>query len=95
MSGITPYSSGEGNVADRCRAAVLEIGEQVDRLRVHLGRLDPERLRMSPLRFQALLVGFDIYARMLDDALNDIVAELRPPAVPARRDLEMVAGENR
>ncbi|MFI5928480.1 hypothetical protein ACIA3K_21280 [Micromonospora sp. NPDC051543] len=50
---------------------------------------------MSPLRFQALLVGFDIYARMLDDALNDIVAELRSPAAPGRRDLEMVAGENR
>lgn len=95
MSGITPYSSGEGNGADRCRAAVVEIGEQVDRLRVQLGRLDPERLRMSPLRFQALLVGFDIYARMLDDALNDIIADLRAYATASTRDLESAAGERR
>lgn len=95
MSGITPYSSGEGNGADRYRAAVVEIREQVDRLRVQLGRLDPERLRMSPLRLQALLVGFDIYARMLDDALNDIVADLRASAAPSGRDLESAVGDRR
>ncbi|MEU1586895.1 hypothetical protein [Micromonospora sp. NPDC005710] len=95
MSGITPYSSGESNGADRCRAAVVEIGEQVERLRVQLGRLDPERLRMTPLRLQALLVGFDIYARMLDDALNDIVTDLLTTAAPSGRDLESAAGEKR
>lgn len=96
MSGITPYSVVTGNAADDCRAAAADIGARLDMLREHLAGLDPARLRISPSRLADLLVGYDIYARMLDDALHDIAGGLQPPVeAPRRSDVELAGGDCR
>ncbi|MGC4879749.1 hypothetical protein ACLQ26_26215 [Micromonospora sp. DT43] len=92
MSGITPYLRGEGNMADACRDAAVGISDQLDRLRAHLASLDLARLQMSAVRREALLTGYDIYVRMLDDALHDIAAGLQEEPDPRRSDTALVGG---
>ncbi|MEU8328671.1 hypothetical protein [Micromonospora sp. NPDC048839] len=95
MRGITPYPQCEGNIADACRDAAAGIGAQLDRLRAHLASLEPARLRMSAARHDALLTGYDIYARMLDDALQDIASGLQTEAELRLSDLTLAAGASR
>ncbi len=95
MSGITPHSPGESNVAETCREAAAGIGAQLDLLRGHLAGLDPARLGMSAGRLRSLMAGYDIYARMLDDALADIARNVQHPAGPRRSDVELTGGECR
>ncbi|MGC4812251.1 hypothetical protein ACLQ29_17145 [Micromonospora sp. DT228] len=95
MRGITPYPQGQGNIAEACRDAAAGISTQLDRLRAHLASLDPARLRMSASRRDALLTGYDIYARMLDDALHDIAGDLQTEADLRPADLALAAGGSR
>lgn len=96
MSGITPYSRGGGNVADSCHEAAADIAARLGLLRAHLAGLDPARLDLPPSRFADLMSGYDIYARMLDDALHDIARDLRVPAeAPRRSDVELAGAEAR
>ena len=95
MSGITPYSPCEGNVAESCRAAAAGIGAQLELLRAHLTELDPVRLGMSASQLRSLVAGYDIYARMLDDALADIARGVQQPSATRRADVELTGGEAR
>ncbi|GAB7052333.1 hypothetical protein [Catenuloplanes indicus] len=96
MSGITPYLQGGGNAADACRDAAADIAARLGTLRSHLAGLDADRLRMPPSRLADLLAGYDIYARMLDDALHDIAVGLqRAVPAPRRSDVELAGGEYR
>jgi hypothetical protein len=80
MSGTTPY-------ADHCRDSAADVGARLRALRAHLASLDPARVGLPRARLADLLAGFDIYARMLDDALHDIAAEL-----PRVDELELAGG---
>ena len=77
MSGTTPYAQCSGDAADACRDSAAEVGARLRVLRGRLATLDPARLRMTGARLEDLLAGFDIYARMLEDALHDIAGDLR------------------
>ena len=54
-----------------------EIQNQLDHIRSLMLSLEARRLGLSSGRFQALMTGYDIYVRMLNDALTDIAADLR------------------
>lgn len=96
MSGITPYTSGVGNVADSCLDTAAEIGVLLRQLRRHLAVLDRATLPDLPAgRLQDLLAGYDIYARMLDDALHDIARHLRTSQAIRRSEVELVGGDCR
>jgi hypothetical protein len=95
MSGITPHSPGESNVAGSCRDTAAVVGTQLELLRGHLAGLDPARLGMSTGQLRSILAGYDIYARMLDDALADIAGAVQAPADPRRSDVELTGGECR
>lgn len=110
MSGITPYSPGVGNAADSCLDAAADIGVRLRQLRRHLTSLDRAGLAELPAgRLQDLLAGYDIYVRMLDDALHDIARDLRsaqathrpeaathrPEAATHRSEVELVGGDCR
>ncbi|MDR7274255.1 hypothetical protein [Catenuloplanes atrovinosus] len=82
-------------MADTCRTAAAGIGAQLELLRGHLAGLDPARLGMSAAQLRALLAGYDIYVRMLDDAIEDIAGSVRRPAGPRRSDVELAGGESR
>jgi hypothetical protein len=83
MSGITPYKPGVGNTADSCLDVAAEIGVRLRQLRRHLAALDQAGLADLPAgRLQDLLAGYDIYTRMLNDALHDIAQDLRSAQAP-------------
>ncbi|WP_433388615.1 hypothetical protein [Micromonospora sp. KLBMP9576] len=67
--------------ADRCGAAAADVERQLGRLRGHLASLEPGGLGLTAARFEALLAGYDVYVRMLADALTDIAAALADRAV--------------
>ena len=77
MSGTTCYSPRPADAAGVCRAAAAEIGAGLGALRAKVGVLDPAWPGVPATRLAELLAGFDIYARMLGDALADIARELR------------------
>jgi hypothetical protein len=64
-----------------------EIRRQLAQLRRHVRGLEADQLGMPVNQLQALVAGYDIYARMLDDALTDITVRLDAtggaPATPA------------
>lgn len=96
MSGITPYRPGVGNVADSCLDAAADIGVRLRQLRGHLTSLDRAGLTDLPTsRLQDLLAGYDIYARMLDDALRDVARDLRATEPTCRSEAEPVGGDCR
>jgi hypothetical protein len=76
MNGTTPYVLHPGGVAGGCRDSASDIGARLRALRAHLANLDPAELNIPGSRLADLLAGFDIYARMLDDAMRDIADEL-------------------
>ncbi|MDQ7905721.1 hypothetical protein RB614_14475 [Phytohabitans sp. ZYX-F-186] len=76
--------------ADRSRAAAAEIERRLGQLGRYLAGLDPDGLDLPTARFDALLTAYDVYTRMLTDALDDIAAALDrrstpegPPVPPA------------
>jgi hypothetical protein len=62
--------------AQSCHRSAMEIQLKLALLRGYVRGLESERLGLSASQFQALLTGYDIYARMLDDALADIASVL-------------------
>ncbi|MFY1635497.1 hypothetical protein ACN27F_19855 [Solwaraspora sp. WMMB335] len=96
MSGITPYKPTAGNAADSCLDAAADIDARLGQLRRHLVSLDRAGLADMPAgRLQDLLAGFDIYARMLDDALHDIARHLRATQATQRSEVALVGGDCR
>nr|WP_221382688.1 hypothetical protein [Actinoplanes polyasparticus] len=63
-------------MTDVCRRAAAEIDERLSSLRNILALIDPAASLMSRSRLDDLLAGFDIYRRMLGDALHDIADAL-------------------
>lgn len=93
MSGITPYSPEVGNAADRCLDVAVDVGARLGELRRHLTSLDRVGMAALPAgRLQDLLVSYDVYVRMLHDALHDIARDLR---ATQRSDVELVGGDLR
>ncbi|WFE25481.1 hypothetical protein O7623_19040 [Solwaraspora sp. WMMD791] len=93
MSGITPYSPAAGNVADRCLDVAADVGSRLGQLRRHLASLDRVGVPDLPAgRLQDLLAGYDVYVRMLHDALHDIARDLQ---ATHRSDVELVGGDLR
>ncbi|WP_326550866.1 hypothetical protein [Micromonospora sp. NBC_01813] len=96
MSGITPYKPKVGNAADSCLDAAADVGARLGQLRHHLASLDRSGLADLPAgRLQDLLAGYDIYARMLNDALHDIARDLQATQVTQRSEVELVGGDCR
>lgn len=102
MSGTTLSSQRPADVADVCHTAAADIGDGLRALRAQLAAVDPARLGMPATRLAELRAGFDIYARMLDDALDDIAGELSehrsgpaPWTGPRRSDAELSCGRTR
>ncbi|MFC0530937.1 hypothetical protein [Phytohabitans kaempferiae] len=96
MSGITPYKPGAGNAAESCLAAAADIGARLLQLRNQLAGLDRAGLAdLPPGRLRDLLAGYDVYARMLDDALRDIARDLQGMRATGRSGVELVGGDGR
>lgn len=96
MSGITPYRPTVGNAADGCLDAAADIAATLSQLRDHLVSLDRVGLTDLPAgRLQDLLVGYDIYVRMLDDALHEIAGRLRPSRAIHRSEVVLAGGDRR
>ncbi|WP_285691431.1 hypothetical protein [Actinoplanes sp. NBRC 103695] len=93
MSRTKPYAQDVRDAAVACRDSAADVGDRLRGLRARLASLDAVRLGMPDARLADLLAGFDIYARMLDDALCDIAGDLRVAAgSPRRCGLELAAG---
>ncbi|MEV6636904.1 hypothetical protein AB0M54_39830 [Actinoplanes sp. NPDC051470] len=96
MRATTPYAQYAVEAPSACRDAAADIGARLRALRAHLAGLDPQRLGLTGARYADLLAGYDIYARMLDDALHDIAGDLeRAAGTTGRSDLEPAGGHLR
>ena len=96
MTGITPYKPKVGNAADSCLDAAADIGARLGQLRRHLTSLDQAGVADLPAgRLRDLLAGYDIYARMLNDALHDIARDLQATQATYRSEVELVGGDCR
>jgi len=77
MAGTTAERRDAVEAVTAFHRSATEIRVQLDWLRRYLHGLDVDRLGMSPARFQALMIGYDIYVRMLEDVLADLADALQ------------------
>ena len=84
--GPAPLTAGAGlaAAARMVDEATTRVQRQLERVRTLLHRVDPAPLGVSAGRFQALLLGYDVYVRMLGDGLADTAGDLRSRAGRAR-----------
>lgn len=67
-------------VAWAVEETAVRVQRQLTRARTLLHRLDPACLGISAGQLEALLLGYDVYVRMLDDALAETADDLRARA---------------
>lgn len=63
-------------VARAVQEAAVRVQRQLGRVRTLMHRLDPAGLNISGRRFEAVLLGYDVYVCMLVDALAETVDTL-------------------
>jgi uncharacterized protein YukE len=77
MAGFRASPEHLADAARACRDAAAEIQTLLAGLRTYVLSLGAHRVGLPTARFQALMIGYDIYAQMLGDALNDIASDLQ------------------
>lgn len=61
----------------------VRIQRQLGHIRMLMNRLDPALVGISASRLEALQLGYDVYVRMLADALAETAGGLRSQAGPS------------